>query len=533
MVQPIENQNIEKEICKMTRSGKIQKAIEYCQSVLMKDPGNVNLYIKLGDLYMDWHLDVYQAKHYIDEAITQYQIASERLVDNGEIYYKIGFAFFHKGQLDKAANYFNLAIKNGGNQAQCYYMLANCLKKQDRYTDALLETEEALKHATFNTSRIHYLRHRLFEVVHFSSKHTKFQSSWELFLSILTLPFDKYAQKAFRTRLKVVGIFSELFEGFVFFKAQEYENAIAAYTQAVDKMPGFTILYCLLGDVYRAVGRHEEAIIEYKMAKWLDALCLSAYSGLTQAYEEMGDYDSAIETYKKFIAIHPNNALLHSNVANLYFMKGDVEKAISHYQAAITLNPRHNWTSIAAQTLGYIQQNVTRNVEASISTYQVAYMLAPNEIDVYLSLGSAFYDAEDYENALVVYRRALELDPKNAKIHCNLGYLYWGMGKLTEAIKEYDLSISLDPSYDIAHNNLGVIYLDDLARINKAKECFEKAVDINPNYALALYNLARTLSIKGEKIEAAKYYQLAMDVNAITQEIEPEEIQDRLNNLFD
>lgn len=533
-MQLSEEKKIEKEISKMANNGKIQNAIELCQSKILKYPDNVSLYIRLGDLYMDWHLDVYQAKHYIDEAITQYQIASERMPgNNGEIYYKIGFAFYHKGELDKAINYFNLAINNNADKAQCHYMLANCLKKKDRYTDALMETEIALRFTKFNSSRIHYLRHRLLKIVYFASKKTRSKSGLELLLAVLTLPFDKIAQKAFRARLRVVSIFSELFEGFIFYQAKEYEQAVQAYVKAIDKMPGFTPLYCLLGDVYRAIGNHEEAIIEYKMAKWIDALCLSAYSGLTQAYEEMGDYDSAIETYKKFIAIHPNNAMLHSNVANLYFMKGDAKTAISHYQAAVTLNPRHDWTSIVAQTLGYIQQNVTQNIEASISSFQIAYTLAPKEIDIYISLGSAFYDAEDYENALIVYRRALELEPENAKIHCNLGYLYWGMGEITEAIKEYDLSIMYDPNYDIAQNNLGVIYLDDLAHIDKAKECFERAAEINPNYALALYNLGRTLSVKGEKIEAAKYYQIAMDVNNITDEIDPQEIQDRLNNLFD
>ena len=107
------------------------------------------------------------------------------------------------------------------------------------------------------------------------------------------------------------------------------------------------------------------------------------------------------------------------------------------------------------------------------------------------------------------------------------------MGDLTEAIKEYNLSIKYDPNYDIAHNNLGVIYLDDLAHISNAIECFKHAAEANPNYALAYYNLGRAYAVKGEKIEAAKYYQLAYDVNSITEEIDPAEIQERLNNLFD
>jgi len=524
---------INKRITKMTKQGDIQKAIEYCQSVLIKDPTNTKLNLRLGDLYMDWHLDVYQAKHYIDEAITQYQRALEGFIDNGDIYYKIGFAFYHKGELDRAINYLNLAIQNNADKAQCHYMLAQCLKKKDRYSDALAQTKEALKYTLFRSSRIHYLRHRLLRVIFFSSFKTKMLSWWEFFLSVITLPFDKEAMRSFCRKLKIFAALPQLFEGFAYYAVKDYEKSIEVYSRIIDKLPGFTELYCLLGDVYRTVGRHDEAIVEYKMAKWIDVLCLPAYAGLAQAYEELGDYENAIETYQKFIQIHPNNATLHSNLANLYFMKGEMKKAIARYQTAITLNPHHDWTSIVAQTLGYIEQNVTKNIEAAISSFQIAHSLTPKEIDIYISLGSAFYDKEDYENALVVYRRALELDPQNGKIHCNLGYLHWGMGDISEGIKEYELSIKYEPDYDIAHNNLGVIYLDDLAHIQKAIDCFQEAIRINPNYALAYYNLARSLAIKGEKVEAAKYYQIAADVNSVTGEINQEEIQERLNNLFD
>ena len=107
------------------------------------------------------------------------------------------------------------------------------------------------------------------------------------------------------------------------------------------------------------------------------------------------------------------------------------------------------------------------------------------------------------------------------------------MGNLDEAIKEYNLSIKFDSMYDIAHNNLGVIYLDDLVQLQKAIECFNNAIECNPNYALAYYNLGRCYALKGENIEAAKYFQTALDVNNITNEIDPRDIQEKLNSLFD
>ncbi len=516
----------------LSKKGDIEKAIEYCQNMLLKEPSQTNLHIRLGDLYLDWHLDIYQAKQYIDEAITEYQKAAEVLIDNGEIYYKIGLALYHKKELDKAINYFNIAIEKKANIAQCHYMISNCLKKKDRFQDALEEINLALKHAFLNSSRLHYAKFRLINALYFKNSKMKFISIIELILSYLTLPFDKEAKKNLKDKLKWFQVIPTLCRADGYIAMGDIERAFECYSNAIDKMPGFSALYSMLGDTYKKTGKLEEAIIEYKMALWIDSLNYSAYCGLVQTYEEMGDYDNAIIYYEKYIKIHPNNAVLRSNLANLYFMKGCPEQAISHYQAAIALNPKPDWTSIVAQTLGYIEQNVLKNTDCAIANYQLANSLTPKEIDVYISLGSAFYDNEDYKNALIVYRRALELEPNNSRIHCNLGYLYWGLGELDEAIKEYKLSIKYDGEYDIAHNNLGVIYLDDLVQIQNAIDCFNMAIECNPNYALAYYNLGRCYSLKGENIEAAKYFQQAMDVNNITNEIDPNDIQEKLNNLF-
>ena len=524
---------INKKIDKLKHKGEIQKAIEYCQSVLLQEPSNPELNIRLGDLYMDWHLDVYQAKQYIDEAIIQYQKACETLLDNGEVYYKIGFAFFHKGELDRALNYFEMALKNNANKSQCYFMIANCYKKKERYADALDEADKALKSAFLNTSRIHYLKHRLLRIAFFSNQNSKWKSIVELIMSYLTLPFDSEAKKDVAKKFKIIGISKELYLAAKAARQRHYLDAVKYYSDAIDKMPGFTTLFCLLGDVYRILARHEEAIIEYKMARWIDSLYLPAYVGLVQAYEEMGEYESAIETYKKFITIHPNNPILHSQIANLYFMKGEHNKAVSHYQSAILLNPKHDKAPEIAQTLGFLLQHFIENDEAAVMAFLTAYVIDTGNLDIYIGLGAAFYEKEDYVNALKVYRRAIELQPANSKIHCNLGFLLWGLGNLTEAISEYELSIKYDPTYAIAHNNLGVIYLDDLAQIQKAADCFKSALEYDPNYALAHYNYARCLAIKGEKVEAAKYYRAALDINALTKEMDPNEIQDRLNSLFE
>src|SRR5574344_2628818 len=100
-----------KKINKILKKGNVRQAIELCQLSLQEDPTNADLHIRLGDLYLAWHLDIYNTSQYADEAITEYQLALETYIDSAEVYFKIGRAFFYKGDLDKAINYFNTALK--------------------------------------------------------------------------------------------------------------------------------------------------------------------------------------------------------------------------------------------------------------------------------------------------------------------------------------------------------------------------------------------------------------------------------------
>ena len=525
--------SLDKKIQKEIRTGNVKSAIEICKNTLQKDPTNADLHLRLGDLYMQWHLDIYSSCQYVDEAITEYQIALESYIDSALIYYKIGKAQFYKGDLDKAINYLETAVKKDEKVSKAYYLLAQTYVKKARFIDAEINAKKAIKYDPLRSSSSHYLLHDIYSVSSFRVFKNKIKSSMELLLSFITMPFDSESIKNVKRHFTYIKFLPDFLKGYIQLQTSGLEKAVETYSNAIDKAPGFVPLYCLLGDIYSALGQYEDAITEYKMAIWLDCLNIPAYRHLCKAYEDMGDYDNAVETYNKLIQIMPDMPEFHANLANILYVKGDVDGAVSHFQTAVTLNPNKQWTSVINQTLGFVFQEGKEDINAAITSYQSAYLLTPEDIDIYVNLGSAFYDKEDYENALTVYRNALDLDPQNAKIHCNLGFLYWGKGDLDEAMREYKYAIEYDNSYSIAYNNLGVIYLDDLGRVQEAIEMFEKAVECNPNYALAHFNLARSIALTGDKIQAAKLYQVSQDVNNITHEIDPQDIADKINGLFD
>lgn len=526
----IKNRKLKKAIDKFQKAGNIQKAIETCKCAISNDENNAEFHIKLGDLYMEWHLDIYQIKQYVDEAITEYQRALESCVNSSEIYFKIAMAFYYKRELDKAVNYFKLALEHNTKFSEAYFMMAEIFMKKGDFVEAAESAEMAVKTSPLTASRAYFL---LYNIMSLSNKTKWYKKYSKLIASFLTLPFDKFALKEVYRRLSYLKFLPVLLKTslMIFFKGFNQE-VLDIYRDTVDKAPGFVELYINLGRVYYELKKYDDAIVEYKMAIWLDSLNVRAYYYLCQLYEERKDFDNAIETCLKLIELQPHIADFHCRLAQYLYLKGDIDKAVEHYQTAVTLNPNPVWTSVVAQTLGFIFQENVKDLDAAISSYQNAFNLNPNDIDIYLNLGNVFFEKGSYDNALIVYKKALESSPHNARLHCNLGYLYWGKGNIEEAVKEYEKAIKYDNSYDIAYNNLGVIYLDDLGRIKKAIELFEEACKYNPNYALAHYNLARSIAITGDKIEAAKLYQIAFDINTYTNELDPEDIKEKIEDLF-
>jgi tetratricopeptide (TPR) repeat protein len=528
----VKDKDIINKINRLKKSGQFNMAVELCRSVLETDPLNADLHIKLGDLYLEWHLDIYQHRQYLDEAVTEFQMALETYLKSSSLHYKIALAFYYKGEFDKAAKRLKTALEIDDKFYEAYYLSAKILTKKGQFSEALELLENAIKYGGLMAARAHYLYAVLFRYRSGKDMGLKFKAFYHFCAAALKLIFDKQALGSIKRTISYVRFIPILTKGYFLEKSGKFDDAIELYLKGIEKAPRFLFFYVVLGDIYRQTGRFFDAVNEYRMAVWVDSANPIGYRSLCALYEEAGDYDSAINVYKKLINLQPTDATYYSNLGNLFYLKGEPQFAVSCYQTAITLNPNKNWTSIVAQTLGFILQESRENYDAAIAAYQTAGILNPNDIDVYISLGSAFYEKGDYGNALTVYRSALEIVPDNARIHCNLAYLLWGKGHIDEAVKEYETSIKIDPEYDIAYNNLGVIYLDDLGKVKEAVEMFEKAVKYNPNYALANYNLARATAIKGDKVTAAKLYRSALELNSFSGELDNNEIKLRIDDLF-
>ncbi|MFN3527557.1 MAG: tetratricopeptide repeat protein [Candidatus Altarchaeaceae archaeon] len=106
-------------------------------------------------------------------------------------------------------------------------------------------------------------------------------------------------------------------------------------------------------------------------------------------------------------------------------------------------------------------------------------------------------DIEDLTDPRIWNRKGLEL--KNLK-------------KFEEAIKCYDKAIELDPNYLEARNNKGVV-LSLMEKFEEAIKCYDKALEINPNIPEVWNNKGVALGHLKRYGEEIRCYNKAIEIN--------------------
>jgi cytochrome c-type biogenesis protein CcmH/NrfG len=105
----------------------------------------------------------------------------------------------------------------------------------------------------------------------------------------------------------------------------------------------------------------------------------------------------------------------------------------------------------------------------------------PSNLQAWVELGNAYFDADEHQEAIRAYERALALDDNNPDVWTDLGIMYRRNGQPHKAIEAFDKAMTLDPLHEASRFNKGIVLMHDLKDPKGALAAWEALLAINPN----------------------------------------------------
>ncbi len=117
-----------------------------------------------------------------------------------------------------------------------------------------------------------------------------------------------------------------------------------------------------------------------------------------------------------------------------------------------------------------------------------------------------------WRNSELLWTHTLACTTDNYVAHNNLGYSLPEKERLDEAMAQYQKALQINPNFAMAHNNLGNALLQT-SNVDEAIAHLQKAVQINPDYPSFHNNLGNALLQMSNVDQAIAQYQTALQIN--------------------
>lgn len=162
-------------------------------------------------------------------------------------------------------------------------------------------------------------------------------------------------------------------KGHDYLNRQEYDKAIAAYSQAIALNPKYADALCNRGVVYGLKGQDDLAVVDYGLAIAMNPRYELAYFNRANTYARNDRSDLAFADYNRAIALNPQNAEAYNGRGAAYGDNGQYNQAIADYDRAIALDPKY--------VIAYFNKALTCDDdgrwEEAIAAYRHFIVLAP------------------------------------------------------------------------------------------------------------------------------------------------------------
>ena len=225
--------------------------------------------------------------------------------------------------------------------------------------------------------------------------------------------------------------------------------------------------------------------------------------------------DEAEEHLEEAIDLEPDSAKYHFLLGALYGRQAQKASIFSQlslagnckdeFETAVKLDPKYlparraliqyliEAPGIAGGSIEEAEHHIKELKDLDLVTY---YSFK----SIIASRNENFIEAESF------LLKALDIDSSNVSIINSLGYLYIRfLNKPDDAITQFQKMVTLKPDMPNCYDSLGDGYMNK-RMYNEALSSYQKALSLDPNFHVSLFNSGKAYELLGEKERAISTY---------------------------
>jgi protein O-GlcNAc transferase len=300
--------------------------------------------------------------------------------------------------------------------------------------------------------------------------------------------------------------------GDLYMRTGALEKAVERFRRALQQFPADGNLWANLGHCLSRLGKEKEALWAFEKAVQLDPNDPVFLYDLGDAYLAVEEPKKALGPLLKAIQRRPDYPLAHYDLGLAFFKLGKYAEGAAASRAALSEDTEIRFAESnlglnAMTNLGLCLSNLGQLEEALSCFQRIVEMFAPT----YFNIGLAQFRLHRYEEALASFKKALEITPNDAEYLDLLGNAYSELGQLTEAQAALKCAIDADPKYALAHYDLGTVLAQIEAQQHQALRCFERAIELDSDLFWAYYSVGCIHAKEGRKDLALQSIEKALE----------------------
>lgn len=527
LVTVIITPSVEAQWRKKKRKNKEKQKTEVQEGVVSKEPGHLSsdIEVKTSSMFIEG-MGKFVGEDY-EDALDIFLKCDDVLQNEPAVKYQIAETYFHLGQTDKALPYALKAL-NLDNQNRYYYQLVAQIYIDNNQLEKALSIYDKLNEAVGDDIDAYYEKAAIYlqlgQPQEAITAYNHIEDKFGLDEMVIRQKQKIYIRMNDLDAAIIEGKkLTEAYPNIIEFKYSQIkllignnrtDQAADMLAPLLEELPDNGQLHFLNANILRIQGNEEESLKELEIAfKSTDlhpAEKLDILGGYLQFIYNEQKLIEGLKLSKLAVETHPENAKINTMAGDFLLRQKQLKEARKYYEKAIQLD---------GDNYNVWQQLITidwdlNDMESLMHHTEDALELFPNQVNLYLYNGTAFYMNEMYLEAEAILEQGLSLAIDNAtksQFHAQLGDVYHQLEKHEKSDKAFEEILKFDPNNPHALNNYSYFLSIRKQKLNKAKEMASKLVKMHPDDATYLDTYGWVLYTLGEYEEAEKILKKASD----------------------